>query len=90
VRWPMGQGFGLLGRQLQTPSDRPGGGKVHNRNETRRMPPLVWLTTAYDTTIHTCLCRCRVYIRFAQTDNYVGRCQSAWWMPPWMKMANLP
>ena len=28
MRWSVGQGLGLLGRQLQAPSDRPGSGKV--------------------------------------------------------------
>ena len=28
MRWPMGERLGFLGRQLQAPSDRPGGGKV--------------------------------------------------------------
>ena len=28
MRWSVGQRFGLLGRQLQTLADRPGGGKV--------------------------------------------------------------
>ena len=33
MQWSVGQGFGLLGRQLQAPSDRPGGGKVGDEGE---------------------------------------------------------
>ena len=33
VRWTVGQGLGLLGRQLQTPADRACGGKVGDEGE---------------------------------------------------------
>lgn len=33
MRWRVGERLGLLGRKLQTPADRPGGGEVGDERE---------------------------------------------------------